>query len=194
MILKPIFYRDIADDRRAARETVGLDPDLPTALIMFGGYGSKTAEKIVKRLTRAKLPLQTIVICGHNEKLRAALKDRPGCHAVGFTDRVPDYMRMADFFIGKPGPGSISEALHMGLPVIIERNNLTMPQERYNTDWVEEREVGVVIRDFRRIAESVGFLLTDGRLERFRENARRLNNRAVYEIPVMLERIIESAA
>jgi 1,2-diacylglycerol 3-beta-galactosyltransferase len=194
MILKPIFYRRPTEDRLAARAALGLDPNLPTALIMFGGYGSKTAEKIVKRLGREDIPLQTIVICGHNEKLRAALSGRPGCHAVGFTDRVPDYMRMADFFIGKPGPGSISEALHMGLPVILERNNLTMPQERYNTDWVKEHEVGVVIRDFRRIADAVRFLLEDGRLERFRENARRLNNRAVYEIPAMLERILDEAA
>lgn len=126
--------------------------------------------------------------------MREALSDRPGCHAVGFTDRVPDYMRMADFFIGKPGPGSISEALHMGLPVILERNNLTMPQERYNTDWVQEHEVGVVIREFRRIADAVRFLLEGGRLERFRENARRLNNRAVYEIPAMLEKIMSEAA
>ncbi len=199
MILKPIFYGDMAGramaaDRCAARKAVGLDPDLATALIMFGGYGSKTAAKIVNWLARTDLPLQTIVICGHNEKLREALKDKPDCHAVGFTDRVPDYMRMADFFIGKPGPGSISEALHMGLPVIIERNNLTMPQERYNTDWVGEREVGVVIRDFKRIGEAVRLLLTGGTLERLRENARRLDNRAVYEIPAMLERIMEAAA
>ena len=66
----------------------------------------------------------------------------------------------------------------MGLPVILERNNLTMPQERYNTDWVQEHEVGVVIREFRRIADAARFLLENGRLERFRENARRLNNRA----------------
>ena len=198
MILKPIFYREPGreptEDRCAARAALGLDPNLPTALIMFGGYGSRSAEKIVRRLGREDTPLQTIVICGHNEKLREALAGRPGCHAVGFTDRVPDYMRLADFFIGKPGPGSISEALHMGLPVILERNNLTMPQERYNTNWVEEREVGVVIRDFRHIADAVRFLLADGRLERFRQNARRLNNRAVYEIPAMLERIMDEAA
>ena len=194
MILKPIFYREMTEDRCAARAALGLDPKLPTALVMFGGYGSRAAEKIVKRLGREDIALQTIVICGHNEKLREALSGRPGCHAVGFTDRVPDYMRMADFFVGKPGPGSISEALHMGLPVILERNNLTMPQERYNTNWVEEREVGVVIREFRRIADAVRFLLADGRLERFRENARRLNNRAVYEIPAMLEKIMDEAA
>jgi len=194
MILRPIFYREVTEDRSVARAAVGLDPNLPTAIIMFGGYGSKTAEKIVKRLGREDIPLQTIVICGHNEKLRAALSGRPGCHAVGFTDRVPDYMRMADFFIGKPGPGSISEALHMGLPVILERNNLTMPQERYNTDWVQEHEVGVVIREFRRIADAVRFLLEGSRLERFRENARRVSNRAVYEIPAMLEKIMDEAA
>jgi len=194
MILKPIFYRERSEDPCAARATLGLDPNLPTAIIMFGGYGSRAAEKIVTRLGREDISLQTIVICGHNEKLREALSGRPGCHAVGFTDRVPDYMRMADFFIGKPGPGSISEALHMGLPVILERNNLTMPQERYNTDWVEAREVGVVIRDFRHIADAIRFLLADGRLERFRENARCLNNRAVYEIPAMLERIMDETA
>ena len=133
------------------------------------------------------------MICGHNEKLRAALQGRPGCHAVGFTDRVPDFMRLADFFIGKPGPGSISEALHMGLPVIIERNRMTMPQERPNTEWVEERQLGIVIRDFKQIADAVQTLLTDGRLEQFRANAARLNNRAVYEIPAMLERILQSA-
>ena len=194
MILKPIFYSDTAGDRRAARMALGLDPDLPTALVMFGGYGSKTAEKIVRRLGRADLKLQTIVMCGHNEKLREALKDRPGCHAVGFSDCVPDYMRLADFFIGKPGPGSISEALHMGLPVVIERNSLTMPQERYNTDWVQEQQVGVVIKEFRQIADAVSLLLADGRLEQFRENARRLNNRAVYEIPAMFERMMDGAA
>ena len=193
MILKPLFYRAAAGDRREARAALGLDPDLPTALIMFGGYGSKSAERIVERLARSELAVQTIVICGHNEKLRAALQGRPGCHAVGFTDRVPDFMRLADFFIGKPGPGSISEALHMGLPVIIERNRMTMPQERPNTEWVEERQLGIVIRDFKQIADAVQTLLTDGRLEQFRANAARLNNRAVYEIPAMLERILQSA-
>ena len=111
---------------------------------MFGGYGSKAAGKIVTWLARTDLPLQTIVICGHNEKLRAALEDRPDCHAVGFTDRVPDYMRMADFFIGKPGPGSISEALAMKLPLVIECNAWTLPQERYNARWVMEQRLGEI--------------------------------------------------
>ena len=43
-----------------------------------------------------------------------------------------------------------SEAVAMGLPVIIERNHWTLPQERYNAEWVEEQGVGISLRSFRR--------------------------------------------
>ncbi len=61
-------------------------------------------------------------------------------------------MQLADFFIGKPGPGSLSEALAMHLPVIVERNAWTLPQERYNADWVLENEVGLVLPEFSTIS------------------------------------------
>ena len=61
---------------------------------------------------------------------------------IGFTSEIRYYMQLSDFFIGKPGPGSISEAVQQGLPVIVVRNTWTMPQERYNTDWVKEQQCG----------------------------------------------------
>ena len=69
----------------------------------------------------------------------------------GFTSEIPYYMHLSDFFVGKPGPGSISEAMHMQLPVVVERNAWTLPQERYNTDWIREMQVGVVLPSFREI-------------------------------------------
>ena len=33
----------------------------------------------------------------------------------------------------------------MKLPVIVERNAWTLPQERYNADWVRENGVGLVV-------------------------------------------------
>src|SRR5262249_37520954 len=122
MILKPGFYLNDERDRRLEREKLGLDPDLPTALIMFGGNGSKVSIKTVKGIKKAGCKLQSIVLFGNNEEVREELQKRKSCYAVGFTDNVPYYMRLADFFIGKPGPGSISEALHIGLPVIVEGN------------------------------------------------------------------------
>ncbi len=195
MILKPGFYLNDARDRRLEREKLGLDPDLPTALIMFGGNGSKVSIKIVKGLKNSGFKLQSIVLCGNNEELREKLQKRKLCYTVGFTDNVPYYMRLADFFIGKPGPGSISEALHIGLPVIVERNKRTIPQERYNTEWLEKSKVGIVIKSFKRkrTRKAIELLLKDNTLEQFRQNAQRLNNRAVYEIPNVLERIISDS-
>jgi 1,2-diacylglycerol 3-beta-galactosyltransferase len=190
MILRPDFYRADARDRAAERARLGLDPDLPTALIMFGGNGSKQALKIVARLGRSDVGLQSIVLCGHNKELAEKLRKRKSCHVVGFTDRVPDYMRLADFFIGKPGPGCISEALQCGLPVIVERNRRTMVQERYNTRWVEQREVGIVVKSFREIGKAVQSLFENNALEVFHRNARRLHNEAVFEIPGILEQIM----
>jgi UDP-N-acetylglucosamine:LPS N-acetylglucosamine transferase len=194
MILKPDFYVYDPTDRRMERERLGLDPDLPTALIMFGGNGAKVSIKIVKRLKRAKMKLQCLVMCGHNEKLLRKLKDRQGCQAVGFTNKVAYYMRLSDFFIGKPGPGSISEALHCGLPVIVERNRRTMPQERYNTKWLEKHKVGIVTKDFDDIAKAVRSLLGDGCLRQFQRNAQRLDNYAVFQIPSIFEQIITASA
>ena len=108
----------------------------------------------------------------------------------GFTKEVPYYMRLADFFIGKPGPGSISEALAMRLPVLVERNAWTLPQERYNADWVVEKQVGFVLRSFRYIVSAVAELLQPENYRRFRANAASQSNRAVFEIPDILEKIL----
>jgi UDP-N-acetylglucosamine:LPS N-acetylglucosamine transferase len=100
------------------------------------------------------------------------------------------YMQLADFFIGKPGPGSVSEALAMKLPVIVECNSWTLPQERYNCEWVLEKQVGIVLRNFRTIEKAVAQLIEPATLARYRSNAAALQNRAVFEIPEMLEKIL----
>jgi hypothetical protein len=100
-------------------------------------------------------------------------------------------MRLSDFFIGKPGPGSISEALKQQLPLVVERNSWTMPQERYNTQWILENELGIVVRSFRHVREAVSELTA--RLSEFRANACRLDNRAVFEIPGILDGVLATA-
>jgi len=100
-------------------------------------------------------------------------------------------MGLSDFFIGKPGPGSISEALTMGLPVIVQCNTWTLPQERFNAAWIQEKEVGMVVRHFRCIADVVRSLLDPSTFDRYRANAVALRNRAVFEVPEILDRILQ---
>ncbi len=193
MILRPSFYQVPEVDRAAERRAMDLDPDVPTALVLFGGQGSGVMLDILQQLEVSKLRVQLVLICGRNERLAnrlRAIKTNLKKHVAGFTSEIPRYMAISDFMIGKPGPGSISEALHMKLPVIIDSNAWTLPQERYNAEWVRERQVGLVVPNFRRIAPAVREMLAPGVIERFRDNAAALENRAVFEIPQMLEDIL----
>jgi hypothetical protein len=197
MILNPRFYEASQVDRRRELERLGLDPDLPTALVMFGGHGSKAMLEIARRLDRSGLAMQMILICGRNQPLQDALRRGIGrlrCFVEGFTSKVCDYMRLADFFIGKPGPGSVSEALAMRLPVVISSNAWTLPQERYNARWIIENEVGIVLPNFRMIESAVAEMIDPPTLARFRAHTAKLENRALFEIPDILARILNGGA
>ena len=187
MIISPNFYRDLKLERRAEMHKLGLDPDRATGMVMFGGHGSRVMRAISNRLD----DVQLILACGHNavlaERLRAMRSSAPRV-VVGFTSQIGFLMQLCDFFIGKPGPGSISEAVQQGLPVIVVRNAWTMPQERYNTEWVEENSVGVVLDSFKSIRGGVAQL--EAHIDLYRAGVRRIRNRAVFEIPEILERIL----
>ncbi len=194
MILQPSFYDLPPLDRIKERLKLSLDPNVPTGLVLFGGYGSKAMAKIAQRLEPLAAELQLILIAGRSAKLEQALRTSPSSlrrHVVGFTSEVPYYMRLADFFIGKPGPGSLSEAVHLGLPCITVRNALTLPQERYNADWLTENGYGVVLKSFRHIERAVReHILSGDELNQMRRRTAAAQNRAVFEIPAILTEIL----
>jgi UDP-N-acetylglucosamine:LPS N-acetylglucosamine transferase len=194
MILKPKFYEKTTVDRAAERKRLGLEPDCPTGIVLFGGHGSQVMVDITKKLNEAGSGVQLILICGHNESLAAELKGlrtRKPIAVVGFAQNVEYYMSLADFFIGKPGPGSISEALQFHLPVIVECNSKTLPQERYNAEWVTEKGYGIVVPSFKKIAPAVQRLLQSATFDEFRRKVSEYCNRALFEVPIILEQCAE---
>jgi 1,2-diacylglycerol 3-beta-galactosyltransferase len=197
MILKPRFYEKARIDRVAERQRLGLEPDCPTGIVLFGGHGSQVMVDIARKLNEAASGVQLILICGHNQKLSAELKklrtSRP-IVVVGFAQNVEYYMALSDFFIGKPGPGSISEALQFHLPVIVECNSRTLPQERYNAEWVTENGYGIVVPSFKRIAPAVHRLLEAATFSEFHQKASEYSNRALFEVPIILEQCAQHTA
>lgn len=193
MILHPRFYQPMELDSAVERCKHGLDPDLPTGLVLFGGYGSGAMETVLESIDRAGANVQLILVSGRNDALRARLESRRTRirkHVLGFTSEVPYWMRISDFLVGKPGPGSISEALHCGLPVITVRNAWTLPQERYNAEWLEEQGAGIVLKSYRHTGDAVARVIREDGLEPMKAAARRHQNRAVFEIPEILEEIL----
>lgn len=194
MILRPAFYETMNYDRALERRKIGLDPEKPTALILFGGQGSPVMLNITRSLQEFEGQLQLILICGRNVELAEQIRRLPTrlpMHVVEFTSDIPYLMHLSDFFIGKPGPGSISEALAMNLPVIVEQNAWTLPQERYNAEWVKEKEVGLVVKSFSKVREAVLELLKPARFRDLQANAAAIENRAVFQITDILQDILD---
>ncbi len=194
MVIHPRFYESPGLDREAERVRIGLQADYPTGIVLFGGSGSQEMLRIAERLDGGAHKLQMIFICGRNEQLANSLrrqKRRYPFFVEGFTTEIPYYMRLSDFFIGKPGPASLSEALAFSLPVIVVSNAWTLPQERYNAEWVRSEGVGIVLRSFGDVNRAVAQVLAE---PCYGQRASALRNRAVFEIPDILQKIFDRAA
>ncbi len=191
MLLRPAFYAPPLRCRRSARLAAGLPADEATGLVLFGGHGSRAMLPLAERL--ADVPL--VLMCGRNAALAQALRGQPARAprvVLEFTPDVAPWMQLADFFIGKPGPGSISEAVQMGLPVVTTRNAWTLPQERWNTDWVEQQGLGIVHRSLRGVRSAVAQTLQQ--LPELQARVRTQRNRALFELPELLARWLPPAA
>lgn len=190
MVLKPSFYEPIDLNVADERERLGLKPDVITGVVLFGGHGSRVMIDVAKNVDKAERKVQLIMMCGHNRGLANHLRTLETSNRlaiVEFTPQVQQYMALGDFFIGKPGPGSISEALHMNLPVIVGCNARTLPQERYNAQWVAENGYGMMLRDFGEVASAIDHLLSAENFGRIQQNVRNYSNRALYEVPHILD-------
>ena len=188
MVLRPEFHAPPPADRTLERAMAGLDAHTPTGLVLFGGTGSRVMKTIARRLPHTPL----VLMCGRNEALAAELRALPAPApriVLGFSPEVARWMRRCDFFIGKPGPGSLSEAVAQGLPVITTRNAWTMPQERHNTEWVREHGLGLVLRRFAEVDEAVPRLLAT--LPAHQARVAAMANRAVFELPGILDGLLQ---
>jgi UDP-N-acetylglucosamine:LPS N-acetylglucosamine transferase len=196
MVLHPRFHRPSEKDAGPRfRAEHGLSPTDFVVTLLFGGKGSPEMLPLARGLLDADPGLRLVAISGDNPRLREGLSAlAAGSDArlavLGFTDRVADVLRASDVLVTKPGPGSLSEAFHNGVPVVVTRNVHTIPQERFNTDLVRDQGLGAVVAHWREIPAAVRRLRTDpAALAAIRTRLAALPaNRAVYEVVEVLVR------
>jgi 1,2-diacylglycerol 3-beta-galactosyltransferase len=106
---------------------------------MGGGEGVGQLETIAVAIDEARLSLTLVIVAGRNKALKQLLEARPWkipTRVYGFVQEMPDFMHAADILLTKAGPGTISEAIAAGLPVILYAR-LDGPEDgnvRYLTD------------------------------------------------------------
>ncbi len=127
-------------DAAPVRKRYGLRDDLPTLLVLGGGFGMGPVAEILCELDKVSQPFQTLVVAGKNEELRRelAVHDRKHpTHVLGFVTNMNELMAVSDLIITKPGGLTSSEALALGKPMFIL--NPIPGQEAANSDFLLER-------------------------------------------------------
>jgi 1,2-diacylglycerol 3-beta-galactosyltransferase len=194
MVLHPRFHRAEPAARQRARRELGIGAEDFTVLDLFGGKGSPEVLPLCAALLAESPRWHVVAICGDNPRLQSSVgelqKDSGGrLHSFGFTDRVLELMSACDVLATKPGPGTLAEAFHSRVPVVVPCNAYTIPQERYNAAFVEQNELGIVVRHWREMPGAVSALAADPvRRARMRRRLEALpENRAVFEILAIVE-------
>jgi processive 1,2-diacylglycerol beta-glucosyltransferase len=164
----------ITQDKVSAKQRLKLNPWLPTILVMGGSQGLGPMAKIIKQLNNIRLPIQTIVICGKNNKLRRKLKKKSSRYGytlriMGFTRHIDKIMDACDMIITKPGGMTSSEALAKNLPLII--TDPIPGQEEKNSQFLTGNHVALRLDNLDTLQAVIEYLIRHPqKLDNLREN------------------------
>lgn len=130
-------------DKQLAREELGLDKEMFTVLLMFGGGGFGENVKVFKKLLKIDRPFQIMVVNGKDEKskkkIEKILKAQKTNHKVfnyGFINFVSKAMSAADILVGKAGGISTTESINKCLPMTLSKR--LAEQEKANMKFLVE--------------------------------------------------------
>ena len=166
----------LAFDKADLLQALGLDAKRPVVLVMGGGMGPAPLDNVVEKLELCGLPLQVLVVAGHDRALRERLEALRAKLAMqlrvfGWTDAVPELMAVADLLITKPGGVTTAEALAARLPMVLT-HPIPGPEERH-VRYLQQRGVAIEAETISQIPQLVHKLLTSPeKLRALRRQAR----------------------
>jgi len=161
-------------------EQFGLDPHIPTLLVMGGGCGMiGDGNSTIQEIDASPNPIQLIIVCGHNEKLRMQLQEKlkGSKHRIlltGYIDYVHELMAISDLMITKPGGVTTFEAIAMELPMLLYK---PIPgQEQDNAKFLVRSGVAVQAETDQDLVHHLSGLLNNGELlQQMREKSKQFH-------------------
>lgn len=194
MPIQTSFNRPV--DREKVIASLGLDPQLPKALIMGGSLGLGPIKTVIRKLDRLPQPFDMVVITGTNSDLRRELnrkksKRRHKIKIMGFVNNINELMEISELIVTKPGGMTTTEALLKQLPMIII--NPIPGQEAKNTDFLLAHNVAVKAESASQVRDYVAeFFRNPSRLQLMRQAAAPLGKpNAALEAAQAILRLIE---
>ncbi len=161
-------------------------------LIMGGGLGLLPKKDKFYEELNAMTDVETIIIAGNNEKLRARLEGKyEHITVLGYTDRVYDYMAKADLMLSKPGGITLFETISSELPILAWEPFLQ--QEINNGRFLGRAGIGAIAaKETEDCLSAIDRLIhNDGALAWMAENMRRLKSQLCREpLTALLENLM----
>lgn len=126
-----------SNDKQKIRNRFQLK-NMPTVLIMGGGWGILKHSYILLLINDWKERIQFVYCMGSNKKaLRKMSKNplfnHPNIHLLGYTHNIDELMDVSDLLITKPGGITCSEGLAKRIPMLL--NNPFPGQEERNCNY-----------------------------------------------------------
>jgi UDP-N-acetylglucosamine:LPS N-acetylglucosamine transferase len=168
-------FRFSDEVRKTYRAKLGIPEDEFVVTLCDGGYGMARLEKTVKYLLRSKQRMTVIALCGMNEALAKKLEalsttDNIRLISLGFTDKVLEYICVADLFVGKSGANSMAEPAALGVPIIVTKC-ITYVERSIKNFYVNTLKGGFYIPSSRLAAKKIVHLSKNRKeLEKYRQN------------------------
>lgn len=164
--IRPQFSKSMERVKTAKKH--GLDPYMSTVLVMGGGCGMiGDGSSTIQEFDQLPQPVQFIIVCGHNEKLRIKLSEKlkgskHRIHLTGYIHYVHELMAVSDIMITKPGGVTTFEAIAMELPMLLCK---PIPgQEQDNADFLVRSGVAIHAETSRDLTKQLSKLLNDAKL------------------------------
>lgn len=147
--VRPAFLS--ASDPEKIKKSLGISCDRPVIFLLMGAGGAKRAVRFAQMIDRINQPADLLIGIGRNKKLQDRFAGLPSIphvqrHVIEHTERIDELMAAADLLVTKSGPGTIFEAIHSDLPMVVDATTSVIRWEKMNISFVEEHELGVVLR------------------------------------------------
>ncbi len=175
-------------EKSEARKQLGIDENLPTIMVMFGGGNWSGGFKIFNNLLKVvgERKVQILMINGRDNKSfkkieKMSFSDNIRVVNVGFTDQIYLYMSASDFILSKCGGASVTEAMNIGLPLLVTTK--IPAQEKYNLKYMEDKGVSLSFNNKKELEKHVSSLLDDSeKLNEMVENTKFFRKNAIGDL------------
>lgn len=164
----PVRQRFIqSQPRELLLEKYGMRANKFTILLMGGGDGFiGKGQSTFRAFESVSQCLQLIIVCGRNKKLKKKLElelknYKHDVLLLGFCENIQELMAISDLMITKPGGVTTSEALAMGLPLLIYR---PLPgQEEDNAEFLWKSGLAFLAKTENDLILKIESILNDSR-------------------------------